>query len=295
MAKILDGKKVAADIKQEISIKVSQLKEKGQRAPHLAIIIVGDDGPSHTYVAGKIKACKEVGFDYSLMQFANTISQDKLLRHIGQLNQDEDIDGFIVQLPLPEHIAVEKITESVTPVKDVDGFTNQNFGSILSENQLLLPATPFGVMELLRRYDIELKGQNCVVVGGSRIAGAPLSLMLQQAAATVTVCHKYTKDLPSHTEKADILVVAVGKPDLISADMVKPGAVVVDVGTTRVVDTSKKSGFRLAGDVNFSSVSEKASFITPVPGGVGPMTIASLLVNTFKAYENQQKLENLGS
>lgn len=286
-AEILDGRKVASDIKKEIATKVTELRQKDKRVPHLAIIIVGDDGASHTYVNGKIKACKEVGFDYTLMQFAGTISEAKLSKHIESLNADEDIDGFIVQLPLPDHIGVEKITEAVTPKKDVDGFTNQNFGSILSENQLLLPATPYGVMELLRRYNVELEGKNCVVVGASRIAGAPLSLMLQQANATVTVCNKYTQDLAVHTKSADILVVAVGKPDLISAEMIKEGAVVVDVGTTRVVDSSRKSGFRLAGDVVFSEASEKASFITPVPGGVGPMTIASLLLNTYKAYENQ--------
>lgn len=286
-AEILDGRKVASDIKKEISDKVSLLKNAGKRVPHLAIIIVGDDGASHTYVNGKIKACKEVGFDYTLMQFAGTISETKLAKHIQSLNEDEDIDGFIVQLPLPEHIGVEKITEAVMPEKDVDGFTNQNFGSILSENQLLLPATPYGVMELISRYNIELEGKNCVVVGASRIAGAPLSLMLQQANATVTICHKYTKDLAAHTRTADVLVVAVGKPDLVTADMVKEGAVVIDVGTTRVADTSRKSGFRLAGDVVFSEVKDKASHITPVPGGVGPMTIASLLLNTYKAYDNQ--------
>lgn len=288
-AQLLDGKKVAADIKKELADKVAQLKAEDKRVPHLAIIIVGDDGASHTYVNGKIKACKEVGFDYTLMQFANTISEKKLERHIQSLNDDEDIDGFIVQLPLPDHIPVETITEAVRPKKDVDGFTNQNFGSIISENQLLLPATPYGVMELLDRYDIDPKGKHCVIVGASRIAGAPLSLMMQQAAATVTVCHKYTTDLPSHTCAADILIVAVGKPDLISADMIKEGAIVIDVGTTRVPDASRKSGFRLAGDVSFQASKEKASYITPVPGGVGPMTIASLLLNTYKAYENQHR------
>ncbi len=288
MAKLLDGKAVASQIKKEIEVKVRLLKEDGKRAPHLAIILVGDDAASHTYVGGKIKACKEVGFDYTLLQFANTISEEKLVKHIRQLNKDEDIDGFIVQLPLPDHISNEIIIDAISPAKDVDGFTNQNFGSILSDNQLLLPATPFGVMELLSRYNVSLKGKNAVVVGASRIAGAPLSLMLQLEDATVTVCNKFTNDLSLHTRNADVLIVAAGKPGLITSDMVKDGAVVVDVGTTRVKDESRKSGYRLSGDVDFENVQAKVSYITPVPGGVGPMTIASLLVNTFKAYESLQ-------
>ncbi len=204
------------------------------------------------------------------------------------LNADEDIDGFIVQIPLPEHISVERVTESVKPEKDVDGFTNQNFGSIVSKHQLIMPATPFGVVELLRRYKIETEGKHCVIVGASRLVGAPLGMMMtEDGKATVTLCHKYTKDLSSHTKLADILIVGVGKPGLITADMVKDGAVVVDVGTTRIEDKSRKTGFRLAGDVEFDTVAEKCSFITPVPGGVGPMTIASLLLNTMKAYEDQ--------
>lgn len=286
MPTIIDGKKISQDIKAEIASKVDAIKADGKRAPHLAIILVGDDGASHTYVNGKINACKAVGFDFTLMQFANTISEQKLIKHIEQMNEDPDIDGFIVQIPLPEHISVDHITERISPKKDVDGFTNQNFGSIFSDHQLLLPATPFGVMELIRRYDIPTQGKNCVVVGASRIVGAPLSmLMLQEGKATVTVCHKYTKDLKAHTRTADILVVAVGKPGLITKDMVKEGAVVIDVGTTRVEDASKKSGFRLSGDVVYDEVAPIASYITPVPGGVGPMTIASLLLNTLKAYE----------
>lgn len=286
MPTIIDGRKVSKDIKNEIAEKVEKIKSNGQRAPHLAIIIVGDDGASHTYVNGKINACKAVGFDFTLMHFANTISEEKLIKHIEQLNEDDDIDGFIVQIPLPEHISVEHITERIAPRKDVDGFTNQNFGSIMSHHQLLLPATPYGVMELLNRYEIETEGKNCVIVGASRIAGAPLSLMmLQDGGATVTVCHKLTKDLKSHTQEADILIVAVGKPGLITKDMVKEGVVVIDVGTTRVEDSSKKSGFRLSGDVVYDDVAPLASYITPVPGGVGPMTIASLLMNTLKAYE----------
>lgn len=289
MGTILDGKKVAGEIRSEISVKVQGYKEKGLRAPNLAILIVGDDGASHTYVSGKIKACKAAGFDYTLMHFASTISEAKLIKHVDQLNEDEDIDGFIVQLPLPEHISVEKVTESIKPEKDVDGFTNQNFGSIVSKNPLILPATPFGVMELLRRYDINVEGKHCVVVGASRLVGAPLSMMLlEDGRATVTVCNKYTKDLACHTREADVLIVAVGKPKLITKDMVKEGVIVVDVGTTRVEDASTKSGFKLCGDVDFKEVSEISSFITPVPGGVGPMTIASLLLNTLLAYEQQR-------
>lgn len=288
MATIIDGKKVAQDIKNEIKSRVDELASKGARAPHLAIIIVGDDGASHTYVNGKINACKAVGFDYTLMQFAGTISEEKLVKHIHGLNDDEDIDGFIVQLPLPDHVSVEVVTEAIQPIKDVDGFTNQNFGSIMSERQLLLPATPFGIMELMRRYSFETEGKRCVVVGASRIVGAPLSLMMQHDAhATVTICDEFTKDLVAHTREADILIVAVGKPGMITGDMVKDGVVVIDVGTTRIEDPTRKSGFRLSGDVDFPSVSAKASAITPVPGGVGPMTIASLLLNTLRAYESK--------
>jgi methylenetetrahydrofolate dehydrogenase (NADP+)/methenyltetrahydrofolate cyclohydrolase len=291
MSTILDGRKVATEIKAEIATKVADYKAKGKRAPHLAIIVVGDDGASHTYVDGKIKSCKAVGFDYTLMQFATTIPEEKLLKHMDHLNEDDDIDGFIVQLPLPEHISVERITEHSKPEKDVDGFTNQNFGSIISSNPLLLPATPFGVVELLRRYNVETKGKHCVVVGASRIAGAPLSMMMSaHGHATITLCHKYTVDLASFTRMADILVVAVGKPGLITSDMVKKGAIVVDVGTTRIEDASKKSGFSLAGDVAFDEVAPLASMITPVPGGIGPMTIASLLINTLHAFEKSSGL-----
>ena len=248
MATIIDGKKVAQDIKNEIAEKVKSLTADGSRAPHLAIIIVGDDGASHTYVSGKINACKAVGFDYTLMQFANTISEEKLVKHIQSLNEDEDIDGFIVQLPLPDQVSVEVVTEAIKPTKDVDGFTNQNFGSIMSERQLLLPATPYGIMELIRRYNIETKGKRCVVVGASRIVGAPVSLMMQHDAhATVTLCDEFTESLEEHTKQADILIVAVGKPGLITGDMIKEGAVIIDVGTTRVEDSSRKSGFRLQG------------------------------------------------
>lgn len=290
MATLIDGKKIAGDIKNELTEKVRLLNDTGKRPPHLAIIIVGDDGASHTYVKGKINACKAVGYDYTLMQFANSMSEEKLVKQIEVLNQDEDVDGFIVQLPLPEHISVQTVIESVSPQKDVDGFTNQNFGSIGSKHELLLPATPFGIMELMRRYKFETKGKHCVVVGASRLVGTPVSLlMLEDALATVTVCHEYTVDLPKHTRDADILIVAVGKPGLITKEMVKEGAVIIDVGTTRVEDSSKKSGFRLSGDVDFDEVSKIVNAITPVPGGVGPMTIASLLLNTMSAYEAAHK------
>jgi methylenetetrahydrofolate dehydrogenase (NADP+)/methenyltetrahydrofolate cyclohydrolase len=284
---LIDGRKISADIKLEIAAKVTERKANGKKIPHLAIILVGDDGASQTYVDHKVKACKEVGFHYTMMRFADTIAEDKLMKHIDQVNKDQDVDGFIVQLPLPAHISVERVTEKIRSDKDVDGFTNHNFGSIISKNPLLMPATPFGVMELLRRYNIETEGKNCVIVGASRLVGAPLSMMLvEQGRATVTICHKYTKDLAAWTKQADILVVAVGKPGLIIANMVKEGAVVIDVGTTRVEGAQYKNGYSLKGDVEFKEVAPKTSFITPVPGGVGPMTIASLLMNTLKACEN---------
>jgi len=283
---LIDGRKVSTEIKKEISEKVAERKQQGKKVPHLAIILVGDDGASQTYVDHKVKACKEVGFHYTMMRFADTISEDKLMKHIDQVNRDEDVDGFIVQLPLPSHISVEHITEKIRPDKDVDGFTNRNFGSIVSKIPLLLPATPFGVMELLKRYEISTEGKNCVIVGASRLVGAPLSMMLvEQGRATVTVCHKYTKELANFTRHADILIVAVGKPGLVTADMVKEGAIVIDVGTTRVEGPQFKNGYALKGDVDFNSVAPKSSFITPVPGGVGPMTIASLLLNTLRATE----------
>lgn len=283
---LLDGKKVSAEIKSEIASKVSARRAAGKKIPHLGIILVGEDGASSTYVDGKVRACKDAGFQYSLFRFADTITEERLVRQVAALNQDDEIDGFIVQLPLPPHISVEKITELIRPDKDVDGFTNQNYGSITTKNPLLMPATPFGVMELLRRYSISTEGKHAVVVGASRLVGAPLSMMLaEHGKATVTICHKLTQDLGSHTRSADLLFVAVGKPGLIGADMVKDGAVVVDIGTTRVADASKPSGFTLKGDVVFDEVAPKCSYITPVPGGVGPMTIASLLLNTLRAAE----------
>lgn len=283
---LIDGRKIAGEIKTEIAQKVAERKQAGKKIPHLAFILVGDDGASQTYVDHKVKACKDVGFHYTMMRFADTISEEKLSKHITAVNNDDDVDGFIVQLPLPSHISVERITDRIRPDKDVDGFTNRNFGSIISKVPLLMPATPYGVMELLRRYNIETEGKNCVVVGASRIAGAPLSMMLvEQGHATVTICHKYTQNLSDYTRKADILLVAVGKPGLVTADMVKAGAVVIDIGTTKVDDPSKPNGFAIKGDVDFKNVAPKCTFITPVPGGVGPMTIASLLLNTLRATE----------
>lgn len=283
---LIDGRKVSTDIKDEIAQAVALRKQEGKKIPHLAIILVGDDGASQTYVDNKVKSCKAVGFHYTMMRFADTISEEKLMKHIDHVNDDEDVDGFIVQLPLPPHISVEKITEKIRSDKDVDGFTNHNFGSIISKSPLLMPATPFGVMELLRRYGIETEGKHAVVIGASRIAGAPLSMMLvEQAHATVTICHKYTKDLANYTRSADILLTAVGKPGLVTADMVKEGAVVIDIGTTRVEGPEYPKGWAIKGDVDFKNVAPKTSFITPVPGGVGPMTIASLLLNTLRATE----------
>lgn len=285
---LIDGKKIAGEIKLEILQRVAERKAAGKKIPHLAIILVGDDGASQTYVDHKVRACKDVGFHYTMMRFADTISEEKLMKHIDQVNKDEDVDGFIVQLPLPPHIGVERITEKIRADKDVDGFTNQNFGSIVSKHPLLMPATPFGVMELIRRYHIPTEGRHAVMVGASRLVGAPLSMMLaEQARATVTICHKYTQNLAAYTRQADILLVGVGKPGLITADMVKEGAVVIDIGTTRVEDATKKSGFSLRGDVDFDAVAPKTSFITPVPGGVGPMTISSLLLNTLRATEHR--------
>ena len=283
---LIDGSKVSNDIKTEISQRVAERKQLGKKIPHLAIILIGDDGASQTYVDNKVKACKSVGFHYTMMRFADTISEDRLMKHIDHVNNDDDVDGFIVQLPLPPHISVERITENIRSDKDVDGFTNHNFGSIISKNPLLMPATPFGVMELLRRYNIVTEGKHAVVIGASRIAGAPLSMMLtEQGHATVTICHKYTVDLATYTRAADILLVAVGKPGLVTEDMVKPGAVVIDIGTTRVEGPEYPKGWAIKGDVDFKNVAPKASFITPVPGGVGPMTIASLLLNTLRAAE----------
>ena len=286
MATILDGKKVARDIENEIAGEVKELTDKGFRPPHLVAVLVGEDGASKTYVTGKMKACEVVGYRSSLIKFDESISEEELFHVVDGLNEDKEVDGYIVQLPLPEHISVEKVIDRIYPSKDVDGFTPANFGKIDQEHHSLLPATPMGIIELLGRYNIETKGKHCVVVGKSHIVGMPMGILLAGPGdATVTICHIFTENLEEHTRKADILVVAVGKPGLISGDMVKEGAVVVDVGTTRVPDYKKKKGFALKGDIDFETVEPKASYITPVPGGVGPMTIASLIMNTMIAYK----------
>ena len=284
LTNILDGRATANIILDEIKLEVDKMKMEGKRPPHLAVILVGDDGASRTYVKNKVAACEKVGFLSTHLQFENNVTEEDILQEIDKINEDPNIDGLIVQLPLPEQVDPSKVTQRILPAKDVDGFTVENFGRIASKLPAYQPATPYGVLELLRRYHIDTTGKHCVIVGYSRIVGAPLSMLLAgPGKATVTCCHIYTKDLASHTLQADILIVAVGKPGLITGNMVKEGAVVVDVGTTRVPDSTKKRGYVLCGDVVFEQVAPKASYITPVPGGVGPMTIASLLINTLHA------------
>ena len=286
MAVIIDGKKISQDIQEEIAKEVKTLTASGDRPPHLAAILVGDDGPSRTYVRSKMKACERVGFAQSLVKFEADVSEEKLIEEIERLNADKNVDGYIVQLPLPEHISVERITDHINHKKDVDGFTPTNFGKIDQEHHSHLPATAMGVMELLKRYKIETKGKHCVVVGKSHIVGMPMNILLAGPGdATVTICHIFTENLEQYTRMADIIVVAVGKPNLITADMVKDGVVVIDVGINRVPDETKKRGYALVGDVDYPAIEPKASFITPVPGGVGPMTIASLIMNTLEAYK----------
>jgi methylenetetrahydrofolate dehydrogenase (NADP+) / methenyltetrahydrofolate cyclohydrolase len=291
MHQLIDGKKVAEEIKEEIRNLVLSEKKSGGKIPHLAAVLVGNDGGSETYVGHKVKACEQVGFRSSLLRFEDTISEAELLDVVKGLNSNPEIDGFIVQLPLPKHISVDKVIETVSPEKDVDGFHPVNFGRMASGLPAYIPATPFGIVELIRRYQIPTQGKHCVVVGRSHIVGTPISILMSRQAypgdATVTVCHRYTQDLASFTRSADILIVATGRPGMITGEMVKEGAVVIDVGTTRVPDPSKKSGFALKGDVDFESVHQKTSYITPVPGGVGPMTIASLLWNTWLASQKK--------
>jgi methylenetetrahydrofolate dehydrogenase (NADP+)/methenyltetrahydrofolate cyclohydrolase len=291
MAILIDGKQVSIDIEEEIAKEVSAMSEQGFRAPHLAAVLVGDDGPSRTYVRSKIKSCELVGFKSSFIKFEDDVNEDRIIEEIERLNEDEDVDGYIVQLPLPEHISVERITDHIDHKKDVDGFTPTNFGKIDQEHHSLLPATPMGIMELLSRYEIETKGKHCVVVGNSHIVGMPMGILLAgPGKATVTICHIFTENLAQYTKMADILVVAVGKANLITPDMVKDGVVVIDVGINRVPDATKKRGYALKGDVDFEGIEPKASYITPVPGGVGPMTIASLIMNTLEAYKKRQGL-----
>lgn len=287
MAKILDGKGIADQIKAEIKEEVEAMVARGEKRPNLATILVGENPASHTYVSHKIKACKEVGFVSTHLQFSEDITEEYLLRKMDALNEDDEIDGYIVQLPLPDHIHKEKIIDRIKPMKDVDGFHHLNFGRMSSNLPCHLPATPNGILELFRRYKIETKGKHVVMVGASNIVGLPMSILLSvghnPGDATVTLTHIHTVDLASHTRRADILIVATGVPGLITADMVKEGVIVVDVGINKVEDPSRKSGFRLVGDVDFEEVEKKASYITPVPKGVGPMTIVSLLMNTLDA------------
>lgn len=282
---LIDGKKVASDIKQEIAANVADWVKKGKRAPHLAAVLVGHDGGSETYVAYKIKDCEEVGFKSSLIRFEDDVTEFELLAKVHELNNDDELDGFIVQLPLPDHISEQKVIEAISPSKDVDGFHPENVGRMVIGLPSFVSATPYGIVELLKRYNIDLNGKDCVIIGRSNIVGRPLSVLLSQKAinATVTVAHSRTKNLEQLCQKADILIAAMGVPGFVNARMVKEGAVVVDVGTTRVKSDQTKSGWKLKGDVLFDEVAPKCSYITPVPGGVGPMTRVSLLQNTFLA------------
>jgi methylenetetrahydrofolate dehydrogenase (NADP+) / methenyltetrahydrofolate cyclohydrolase len=286
---ILDGKKTSNDIKDEIAEAVKALKHEGKKVPHLAAILVGTDGASMTYVNAKVKACERIGFNSTLIDLPENTSEENLLENIEKLNNDNDIDGFIVQLPLPKHIDEQKVLMAVNPDKDVDGFHPINVGKMTLDLPGFLSATPFGILELLERYKVETSGANVVIIGRSHIVGRPLSILMSQKRkagnATVTVAHSRTKNLSEITQKADIIVAALGIPEFLTGDMVKEGVTIIDVGITRVSDESKPRGYRLAGDVHFKSVSEKAAFITPVPGGVGPMTIAMLLQNTLLACE----------
>ena len=284
---LIDGKAVATQIKKEIAEEVERIIANGGKRPHLAAILVGHDGGSETYVANKVKSCEECGFTSTLIRYEADITEEELLKKVDELNNDSDIDGFIVQLPLPKHIDEQKVTEAIDYRKDVDGFHPINVGRLSIGLPCFLSATPNGIIELLARYNIETKGKKCVVLGRSNIVGKPMAnLMMQKSIpgdATVTVCHSHTKDIAEECRQADIIIAALGQPNFVTADMVKEGAVVIDVGTTRVPDSTRKSGFRLCGDVDFENVALKCSYITPVPGGVGPMTIVSLMKNTLLA------------
>jgi methylenetetrahydrofolate dehydrogenase (NADP+)/methenyltetrahydrofolate cyclohydrolase len=286
---LLDGKKTSNDIKDEIAMAVNEIKKRGEKVPHLAAVLVGKDGASLTYVGSKVRACKRVGFNSTLIELPETTPEDHLLKTINDLNKNKDIDGFIVQLPLPKHINEEKILLAINPNKDVDGFHPENFGKMALEMESFIPATPYGILQLLERYHVETKGKHTVVIGRSHIVGRPMSILMSQkgpaANSTVTIAHSHTKNLNQITKQADIIIVALGIPEYLKADMVKDEVVIVDVGISRVPDESKPRGYVIKGDVAFDEVSKKASFITPVPGGVGPMTIAMLLKNTLIARE----------
>lgn len=285
MYKILDGNKVASEIKKEIAEEVAILKSVGKKIPHLTAILVGNNGSSETYVAYKVKDCEEVGFKSTLIRFGSETDENVLLEKIAELNNDPDVDGFIVQLPLPKHISEKKVIEAIDPRKDADGFHPVNIGKMVIGLPGYLPATPYGIVELLKRYGIETSGKNCVVIGRSNIVGRPVSILLSQKGmdATVTVVHSRTKNIKDIVCQADIIIAAIGSPGFVTAEMVKEGAVVIDVGTTRIKSPDTRSGFRLVGDVDFERVAPKCSYITPVPGGVGPMTRVSLLRNTIIA------------
>lgn len=284
---LIDGKKVADQIKEEIGATVEKMVAEGKKRPHLAAILVGHDGGSETYVAHKVRACEQCGFKSTLIRFEDDVTEEKLLEAIDSLNRDADVDGFIVQLPLPRHISEQKIIEAIDYRKDVDGFHPINVGRMSIGLPCYLSATPAGIMELIARYNIPTKGKRCVVLGRSNIVGKPVATLMMQkhqpGDATVTVCHSATENIKEICREADIIIAALGKPGFVIADMVKPGAAIIDVGTTRVPDTSRKSGFRLRGDVDFDNVAPLCSYITPVPGGVGPMTICSLMKNTLLA------------
>ncbi len=285
---ILDGKKTSNDIKSELSVLVDELMKKGKRPPHLAAVLVGNDGASLTYVGSKVRSCEKIGYQSTLIHLPETTSEDELLEQIHSLNTDKEIDGFIVQLPLPKHIDDEKVLMAVDPHKDVDGFHPTNFGKMALDMESFIPATPYGIVELLDRYKIDISGKHAVVIGRSNIVGRPMSILLSRKSspgnATVTLTHSRTKNLETITKEADIVVSALGVPNFLTQDMIKEGAIIIDVGITRVPDDSKPKGYVITGDVDYENVKEKASYITPVPGGVGPMTIAMLLQNTYHAY-----------
>ena len=284
---LIDGKKTAAEIKSEIAAEVAEMTARSERAPHLAAILVGHDGGSETYVANKVKACEECGFTSSLIRFEDDLTEERLVEEIKRLNEDDSVDGFIVQLPLPHHIDEQNIIRAIDPAKDVDGFHPINVGRMSIGLPGFVSATPAGIMQLLKRYGVETRGKHAVVLGRSNIVGKPMATLLMQKSnpgnCTVTVCHSATPNIKEICRQADIIVAALGQPGFVTEDMVKPGATVIDVGTTRVPDASRKSGWRLRGDVDFDNVAEKCEFITPVPGGVGPMTICSLMINTLIA------------
>ena len=292
MSIILDGKTTSNQIKEELSVQVKGIKEAGKRPPHLAAVLVGNDGASLTYVGSKVRSCERIGYDSTLIKLEDNISQDALLETIEKLNNNPLLDGFIVQLPLPKHIDEEVVLHAINPNKDVDGFHPTNFGKMALGMETFIPATPFGIMELLKRYKLDISGKHAVVIGRSHIVGRPMSILLSEKGnpgnATVTLTHSRTQNLAAITKEADIVVSALGVPNFLTADMVKDGAIIIDVGITRVPDVNHPKGYVIVGDVHYDAVKEKASYITPVPGGVGPMTIAMLLQNTMLAYQRNQ-------